>query len=120
MTEVEPIWPTTEQMAARKWRNLTAVNWGSKGESGVVPAGFETDFASTPRALWWMFPPQGKYSVAAIVHDHLYHTQRLPRKKADRIFLDIMKHLKVGRFARRPMWLAVRAFGGLAWKKHAG
>src|SRR5262245_11770367 len=37
----------------------------------VVPAGFVTDFASTPRAIWSVLPPTGRYQMAAIVHDFL-------------------------------------------------
>ena len=36
-----------------------------------VPAGFITDGASVPRALWWLFPPTGRYFQAAVVHDYL-------------------------------------------------
>jgi len=35
-----------------------------------VPSGFATDGASTPRWAWPVFPPIGRYLVAAIVHDH--------------------------------------------------
>jgi hypothetical protein len=35
-----------------------------------MPAGFETDGASVPRLLWWLFPPIGRYLLAALVHDH--------------------------------------------------
>lgn len=36
-----------------------------------VPDGFVTDGASVPRALWWLFPPTGRYFLAAVVHDYL-------------------------------------------------
>lgn len=36
-----------------------------------VPVGFSTDLASVPRLLWSIFPPLGKYSKAAVIHDYL-------------------------------------------------
>src|SRR6266850_4958854 len=41
----------------------------------IVPAGFVTDFASTPRAIWAVLPPVGQYQLAAVVHDFLYWDQ---------------------------------------------
>lgn len=38
----------------------------------TVPIHFKTDFASTPRFLWAFFPPYGKYTEAAVLHDYLY------------------------------------------------
>src|SRR5262249_56554985 len=52
----------------------------------VVPAGFVTDFASTPRALWSVIPPIGRYQLAAVVHDFLYWDQACVREQADAIF----------------------------------
>src|SRR5438132_13707846 len=49
----------------------------------VVPAGFVTDFASTPRAIWAVLPPTGRYQMAAIVHDFLYWDQSCTRDQAD-------------------------------------
>src|SRR4051812_29221534 len=49
----------------------------------VVPAGFVTDFASTPRAIWAVLPPVGNYQLAAVVHDFLYWDQRCTREQAD-------------------------------------
>jgi hypothetical protein len=37
----------------------------------VVPAGFDTDFASVPVAFRRLFPVAGPYRRAAIVHDYL-------------------------------------------------
>lgn len=51
----------------------------------VVPAGFVTDFASTPRALWSVIPPSGRYQLAAVVHDFLYWDQGCTREQADAI-----------------------------------
>ena len=60
-----------------------------------VPAGFETDFASVPRLFWRVVPPWGRYSPAAVVHDYLYHTGKVSRLAADRVFLELMAALGV-------------------------
>ncbi|HOX51176.1 MAG TPA: DUF1353 domain-containing protein [Fibrobacteria bacterium] len=40
----------------------------------VVPAGFETDLASVPRAIWWIpgFSPFGRIEKPSVLHDWLY------------------------------------------------
>jgi hypothetical protein len=80
--------------------------------SWVIPAGFETDFASVPRLFWNILPPIGLYTRAAIVHDYLYQTGLVSRKEADLIFLQIMKTDEVDFFVRHLMYYAVRIFGG--------
>lgn len=83
-----------------------------------VPAGFVTDFASIPRALWVVLPPTGGYGKAAVVHDAIYRTPSLPftRGQADGIFRDAMADLGVGWFTRQTMWLGVRAGGGHSYR----
>jgi hypothetical protein len=84
-----------------------------------VPQGFETDFASVPRLFWRIVPPWGRYSPAAVVHDFLYHTGKVSRKKADGIFLELMAKLAVPLWKRFLMYWAVRLFGWFAWNAHA-
>lgn len=36
-----------------------------------VPRGFKTDLATIPAFLWWIYPPDGPWKNAAIVHDFL-------------------------------------------------
>ena len=91
-----------------------------EGEPIVVPAGFETDFASVPRGLWNLFPPWGRYGKAAVVHDYLYKQQLGTRAAADRIFREAMAVLDVPAWKRWLMWSGVRAFGWIAWRHHKG
>jgi uncharacterized protein DUF1353 len=82
----------------------------------VVPPGFITDFASTPRVLWDLMPPDAyEYSAAAIVHDRLYETHEKTRSEADAIFYDAMQLHGTGRVKRYLMWLAVRLGGKQAY-----
>lgn len=86
-----------------------------------VPKGFESDLASTPQIFKNILNSYGKnYTRAAIVHDYLYSkncTLNISRKKADEIFLAIMKERGVGVFKRNLMYYSVRLFGGLHFKK---
>ncbi len=82
----------------------------------VVPEGFRTDLTSIPRLLTVVFPRYGKYTQCAVLHDALYQLVRkgeLPKRLADFLFLDSMRHLKVPWYKRYTMYFAVRIFGGL-------
>jgi hypothetical protein len=83
-----------------------------------VPAGFITDFASVPPALYWLFPPWGKYGAAAIVHDFIYQSKILDREMADLIFKEAMCVLGVPAWKRNLMWAGVRLFGWLGYAKN--
>lgn len=85
----------------------------SYGIGVEVPYGHLTDFASVPRFFWRIFPPFGVYSRAAVIHDYLYDTKPTSRWMADAIFYEVMRELRVPRWKRCLMWLAVRLFGGL-------
>ena len=106
----------------KHWVVLTAFRFhvgnipGNDGWSAEIPEGFKTDLASTPRFLWPIFPPSGRYVVAAIVHDWLYRGGYVPRAVADGIFLDGMAHAGVKAWKRYVMFLAVRAFGRSSYK----
>jgi hypothetical protein len=82
----------------------------------VVPKGFVSDLASSPRALWAIFPPIGRYTKAALLHDWLYTERKLSRKQCDEIFIEAMEVLGVRKSYRYPMYWAVRAFGQKNYK----
>lgn len=114
---------TAEFDYALSW--LPISNIADKSEPIIrVPAGFVTDFASIPRALWVVLPPTGKYGKAAVVHDYLYvmggiipcelekhQPYKFTKAEADRIFYEAMGVLGVNNFIRWTMWKAVSAFG---------
>ena len=85
----------------------------------VVPAGFVTDFASTPRAIWAVLPPAGQYQLAAVVHDFLYWDQGCLRQQADDLLRVAMAESNVKPVERDIMWQAVRRFGESAWAGNA-
>lgn len=87
----------------------------------VAPAGFITDYASTPRGSWNLFPRDGPYKWAAVMHDAAYHgalvtndglTIHLIKPLADKLFLEGMKALGVSKWKRGFMYAIVAQFGG--------
>jgi hypothetical protein len=83
-----------------------------------IEAGFDTDYASVPRALWWLYPPDGPYSPAAWVHDWLYWYQPCERAQADLVFLEAMRALpEVRATQRQVMYRGVRVGGGGPWER---
>lgn len=88
------------------------------GEFVEIPKGFVTDFASVPKLLWNIIPPDGDYTQAAVLHDYLYFKQVFPRKKCDKIFLEAMEVLQVPKWKRLVMFNAVRMFGWIGWGKY--
>ena len=85
------------------------------GTMFIIPPGFVTNYASTPRFLWAIFPPQGKWSKAAVLHDWLYSEKTTSRFMADCMFRDAMRELGVPLWRRVLMFYAVRAFGWRKW-----
>jgi len=82
----------------------------------TVPAGFVTDFASTPHAIWANLPPTGRYLLAAVVHDFLYWDQGCTRRQADDLLHVAMAGSQVKSTERDNVWKAVRKIGGAAWE----
>lgn len=86
----------------------------------IVPAGFVSDGASTPKVLWVFFPPWDKrYAVATIIHDYLYselNITGLNKELSDEIFIKIMEENGVGIVKRRLMYRAVSMFGSIFFK----
>jgi len=86
-----------------------------------VPKGFVTDYASIPKLLRAIILPYGKHSGASVVHDYLYSKGcelNIERKKADKIFLEILKEEGVNPILARLMYIAVRVFGKIRYKKN--
>jgi len=93
---------------------------GSRG-SGIaitVPAGFETDLASIPWPLNKVFPPNGPWAKAAVVHDWNYRKNFVSRALADYLFFEGMKPLGVCLATRVLFWVGVRATGRRIFKKY--
>ncbi len=111
-----------KRVGNRTWELYKSFDYhvGSEDSNDVitVPAGFKTDFASVPRFLWAILPPDGPYTGASVIHDYLYNQQKRTRKESDNIFLEAMGVLNVSSWKRYVMHKALRIFGGFAWRKN--
>jgi Protein of unknown function (DUF1353) len=111
-----------EELDASAWKLLQAFEYQAQTERYTVPANQRTDFASVPRAFVWFIPTYGRYTKAAILHDHLCDLARagtFDRRDADGIFRQAMRSLGVAFLRRWIMWAAVRwgALGTAAGRK---
>lgn len=110
----------------RTWRLRHALTYEGTTDTIVVPAGYETDFASVPRSLQWLAPSTGKYTLAAILHDWLCtnilggrvylptpngpdaYTLSISARDADGLFRRVMREEGVGVVQRWLLWSGVR------------
>lgn len=83
----------------------------------IVPLGYQTDFCSTPRFLWFIIPPDGQYAAASVVHDICYQKHLFSQKKSDEVFLEAMQVLGVSKWKRLAMFYGLRLFGFISYKK---
>lgn len=98
-----------EKIGANRWRLLGPLAYEGT-ETIVVPAEFETDFASVPRFFWRICPPAaGNHAKPAVLHDYLCEFSN-DQPRADRLFLEAMKVNGVGWLKRNLMFQAVRAY----------
>lgn len=104
-------------MDGRNWRVVHSIAYHTNVNSVTVPAGFITDLASVPRIFWAVFPPFGKYTRAATLHDWLYRSSVTSRAVADAIFLEAMEADGVSFATRAILYSAVRLFGWAAFKR---
>src|SRR5712691_12675653 len=101
-----------EEITDKDWRVLTPIRYHGITQTFDVPKGDSTDFASVPRALIWFLPRYGRYTKAAVLHDHLWRKavpdRELTLPEADAIFRRAMRELGVPFLRRWIMWAAVR------------
>lgn len=113
----------TRQLGAQKKRLEFDLVVLIDGEPLTIPAGIESDGASVPRFLWWLYPPFGElYEPATWLHDHCYqHAEAfaggMTRGLADQLLYDGSVGLGFRRTGARNMWLGVRAGGWLPWRR---
>lgn len=102
----------------RSWTLVQDLVYEGSRDTFTVPAGFRTDFASVPRVFWTTFPPYGRYTKAAVLHDFLYsHAANVTRKDADGLFRRVTLEDGTRRWRANLMYRAVRWFGKRNWKK---
>jgi hypothetical protein len=99
------------------WAVVGKLVYHGKRDSFEVPDGFPTDFATVPRAVVWLIPRFGRYTLPAVLHDWLctegIEQGRVTSRQADGIFRRAMRELDVPVARRWLMWTGVR-WGALA------
>jgi hypothetical protein len=86
----------------------------------TVPVGYQTDFASIPRAVWSLLSPDDVVvSFASTIHDRLYFLggtledgRTYTREQADQVFIEGMADCGATSFQQWAVYHAVRLFGG--------
>jgi hypothetical protein len=93
-----------------------------------IPPGFESDGASVPRLMWWLYPPFGEaYEPATWLHDALYRQaehyrgpngEPMTRVLADALLEEASASCGFRASGHHLMHLGVRAGGARTWKRH--
>lgn len=95
----------------KKWEVVQPFEYDTKkGEKIIIPAGYQTDFATIPRFLWEEVGLPSDYGRPAIVHDYCLDKCLYPRKKCDEIFLELMRLEKINPVKRVLFFVAVRVW----------
>jgi len=103
--EVTPIGKTT-------WELISDFNISVNERVYTIPKGFITDFASTPRISWVLFPSsEGLYKIPSVLHDWLYTSGEVDREYADKVFYYFMLQKGVNIIKARIIYYSVRLFG---------
>jgi hypothetical protein len=89
----------------------------------TIKEGFETDFVSSPRLLWWLISPLGKAAKPSVLHDLFYrvplvfnigdtgkYSLSITQKEADWIFYLSLKLKDMGKLGWL-MYKGLRIFG---------
>jgi hypothetical protein len=114
----------TEQKGKWKHKLFGVLEYHDEKEGLVeVPEGFETDFASIKVlhnvflfVLFALVSGYGNYS--ATVHDFLYATSALTRRRCDDVLYRALRAEGIAQWRAWLFWAGVRLGGGRAWEKH--
>ena len=105
-----------------KWvLNTELIYYTSRGVRFTIPANFETDLASIPWFMRWLFPVNDDHRESATLHDRLYRrkgkmiVKKMSRLRCDYEFLIAMKSQGVSTWKRWGMFVGVAAFGWWVW-----
>jgi hypothetical protein len=109
-----------KKLKKRDWEVVESFSYDvgelGSGETITVPAGFVSDLASIPRPLWTIFPPDGSYTQAAVLHDWVCKKKGKVEKQYDykqvsKIFSESLNVLDVSFLTRQAMYYGVLLFG---------
>lgn len=111
--------PERQDRTCRIWRSAEPFSFQSSRGLIRVPVGMHSDGASVPRAFWWLLPPWGEGTRAALIHDYLCnrinqgrpHPAAPTRPIADAIFLEALLASGVPPWRARAAYAGVRTYG---------
>ncbi len=122
----------TAHLGHYKFRLVEPVVFRSVRFPGLfkAPAGFVTDLTSVPRAIWALYPRDGEYCIAAVIHDAAYEGQLLSfrtksrrwgpatliREFADQLLVEGMKVKNCAPFTQQVFYRGVRLGGAKEYK----
>jgi hypothetical protein len=94
------------------WKLIEPLRYSSDilNRTVEVPAGYETDFASVPRAPIAYFIAGNTGHRAAVLHDYLITSKEVERKIADSIFAEALSATGVDSWRKQVMYLAVSQY----------
>lgn len=112
------ITPTSKyRKRLRIWKVTEAFAYESAKYGRIdVPKGTITDLASVPPCLQAIFPKDGRYLEAAVVHDHMYQEAIMTKREADLVLREGMKVLGVKPWRRFFIYWGCRLFGKGSYK----
>lgn len=103
---------TVRALGEETWILVDPLVYDGRSQRFVVPARFETDFASVPRLVLWLVPRFGRYTRAAILHDWLctvgIESGLVTSRQADGLFRRALRESGVPVLQRWLMWCGVR------------
>jgi len=101
-----------QRISDEEWRLVESLRYEGSTDRWTVPAGFETDFASVPRAAVWLAPRFGVYTLAAVLHDWFCRegiaAGVISAVDADGVFRRVLGELGTPRLLRWMMYAGVR------------
>ena len=72
------------QVADFDWVLVEPLEYRGNEDLFEVPAEFQTNFASVPAVFVWLIPRSGRYTRAAVLHDHLWRTSKVKSRRRRR------------------------------------
>jgi len=116
-------------VASRQWQLSEDWKFTIDGTPYIIPAGFTFDGASIPKFFWTYLSPTGVLLMPGLIHDWIYMHQSLNRadglpsltlsqKECDVMFCELAIAINGFNFINKAAYVALRAFGWMAWNKH--
>lgn len=118
----EGYWLLFRKTIWRLNKDFTFVVYARAGEKFykyeiIIKAGFEYDFASIPKPLWWLYDPYDcRYNKSATGHDIIYAAEIFPKWFNDDFLSAGMQDAT--RLNKFNFHAAVKTFGWMTYRTH--